>query len=192
VFLIRRVCRSKFRNWLNFSKCLLRAQPGIWFKALWRQLWADPTPSSLTRRPGELCETWPGDGSSGASSEFNFFFSVCLELLQDAPQGKIKKIPKIFDAPDDLTPVHIGQGFQRRRVTRRASSRPGARRWSGFARAVETGTRRAGPEPPQSRRRWAAAGKFRRRYGRVMGQKRRRRRALRGAVGGGGRRGCAL
>jgi hypothetical protein len=68
---------------------------------------------------------------------------------------------------------------------------PGARQWSGFARAVEAGIRRSGPELAQSRHRWAAAGKFRGVDGRLMAEKSPRRRALRGAVGGGGRAVCA-
>ena len=68
-----------------------------------------------------------------------------------------------------------------------ASSRPGARQWEAILPAAETGTRRTGPELPQSRRRRAAAGKFRPAFAWVMGKKRSRRRALRIAVDGGGR-----
>ena len=149
----------------------------------------DPTPCRPLVAPKSQVKHDQATGRRVRRVNSISFFRGCSELHRDAPQGKVKKKDtKTFDAPDDSTPDHMQQGFRRRRVTRRASSGPGARRWSRFSRAAETEIHRAGPEPPQSRRRWAAAGKFRRAYAWVMGEKRRRRRPLRGAVAGGGPR----
>ena len=49
-------------------------------------------------------------------------------------QSRKRNFQKHPTHPSQPTPAHMQQGFRRRRVTRRASSRPGARQWSGFSR----------------------------------------------------------